>query len=460
MKHSTTALLAAVTLSAASGLSAQASNDEIKLLGSQLTPWGAEKAGNADGSIPEYTGGISSPPPGFDRNSGHLVDPYAAEKPRLIINASNIAQYHDKLTPGTIALLQRWPEYRLDVYPTHRSYPAMSESRAQGTLANARNPQCKTSADGVGLQGCWYGTPFPIPKTGYEVMWNHQTRDQLDYELKMQSWIVDASGNPVLTNESFQYADFPYWHKDITPYQGAGEYYYRFLNRTVAPARDAGQKALIWYPAQFDKLDQRTWSYTTGQRRTRLAPEMSYDTPSASLSGAMNYDELSLFSGRMDRFDFKLVGKKEMFLPYNQFRYLTATPDKLIGKQYVNPDHFRWELHRVWVVEATRKEGKRHIAAKRRFYVDEDSWTILAAESIDDSGKIFRVGLSALIPWYDRDSEGNAGTMSFASITYDLTRGQYVMAAYVNPETGSVRHPGRQPDHMFRSENMAGTGVR
>lgn len=452
-------MVAALSLAVASATMAQPSPDELKLLGTTLTPWGAEIAGNKDGSIPAYTGGVK-PPAGASPSDNKPIDPYPGEKPLFSITSKNMDQYADKLTLGTKELLKRWPDFRIDVYTTHRSYPAMSEAHAKSTMANAHNPECKTTPDGVGLRGCWFGTPFPIPKTGYEAMWNAATHEQPDYEVRMESWFVDSAGTKTMTNESFFDADYPYWDPNATPYQGAAENYYRFLNRTIAPARDAGQKSLVWYPAKFDETPQKIWSYTTGQRRTRLAPELTYDTPSASLSGALNYDELNLFAGRMDRFDFKLVGRKEMYVPYNQFKYLTMKTDDILGKKFANPDAMRWELHRVWVVQATRKPDKRHIAAERNFYIDEDSWTLMAADATDDSGKVFRVGLSASWPQYNRNAQGTAGMTDITSVTYDLSKGQYIFNSMISSPNGYQKIIPRKPDYTYRAESMAGTGVR
>ncbi|MBV7477532.1 DUF1329 domain-containing protein [Pseudomonas sp. PDM31] len=438
-----------------------ASPEELKQLGTTRTPWGAEIAGNQDGTIPAYTGGVKPPAgaPAF-ADSIRPVDPYAADKPVLTISAANMAQYAGKLTEGTQALLKRWPDYKVEVYPTRRSYPQMAADRAQSAIKNAANPECKTTDDGVGIRGCWGATPFPLPKTGYQVMWNSLTHEQSETELRMQSWIVDSAGNRTMTNEAILQNDYPFWDQKVTPYEGVGELYWRFLSKTLGPSRDAGQKTVVWYPAEFDSKDQRIWSYTTGQRRTRLAPELTYDTPSASLSGALNYDEIGLFAGRMDRFDFKLVGRQEMYVPYNRYKVITQTPEQLLGKQFVNPDATRWELHRVWLVEATRKEGKRHIAAKRRFYIDEDSWAILSSEAIDDAGKIFRVGQSNGWAQYNRNELGAAGNQDSCITTYDLSKGQYLVSSYINPDSGWTKQIKRMPDYNYRAESMAGTGVR
>lgn len=452
-------MVAALSLAVASSAFAQPTPDELKQLGTTLTPWGAEIAGNKDGSIPAYSGGIK-PPAGSSPSESKPVDPFPNEKPLFSITSKNMDQYADKLSVGTKELLKRWPDYRIDVYPTHRSYPSMTDAQSKAALANAANPECTTSPDGVGLRGCWGGTPFPIPKTGYEVMWNALTHFMSPYETRMVSYFVDSSGTKTMTNEGIYNSDYPYWDSKETPYKGTGTAYRRFITKTVGPARDAGAKNLVWYPLSADKEDQRTWSYTTGQRRTRLAPEFSYDTPAASLSGALNYDEIGLFAGRMDRFDFKLIGRQEMYVPYNQYRYIGMNVDDVLGKQFVNPAAVRWELHRVWVIKATRKPGVRHIAATRNFYVDEDSWTLMAADSIDDSGKVFRVGFSNTFAQYNRNEDGTAGMFDTVGLTYDLSKGQYLFSSMMNPSTSYHRAVTRRPDYMFRSESMAGTGVR
>ena len=55
------AILAVMSASAVAAVSP----DEAAQLGKTLTPTGAEKAGNKDGTIPEWTGGLTTPPAGL-----------------------------------------------------------------------------------------------------------------------------------------------------------------------------------------------------------------------------------------------------------------------------------------------------------------------------------------------------------------------------------------------------------
>ncbi|MFW3895203.1 DUF1329 domain-containing protein [Pseudomonas bharatica] len=454
MNKKTALSLTLLSCFALSSHAATVSPQEAGKLGTSLLPWGAEKAGNADGSIPAYTGGMTKPPAGYVEGSGKWIDPFADEKPLYSIDSKNVAQYADKLTAGTQELIRRWPDtFRVDVYQSHRTYPQMSAERAATSIKNATDPECKTVADGVGLAGCVGGVPFPIPKSGYEAMWNHLLRERNPggFEGRGTNLVVDSAGN-LATPQVFNVStDSPFW-------TSGGDYYYRTLTSTLSPARDSGNKILLWYPLRYDQKDQRSWSYSTGQRRVRLAPEFSYDTPVTPLGGVLYFDEANMFNGRMDRFDYKLVGKKEMIVPYNAYKTALAPIDKIIGKKHANPDVGRWELHRVWVVEATLKNGMRHAASKRYYYLDEDSWSIVASEGYDQAGKIFRV----LFSCFGANYVSGIGVVDFVSglTGYDLARGGYTVVANFGDPKSYYKPVASHPANVFTPEAMAGRGVR
>lgn len=459
MKFTHQMIAAAASALLAGSAAAVATPDEIKQLGTTLTAWGAEKAGNKEGTIPAYAGGLTKTPAGVSVPAdGKLPNPYASEKPLFSIDAKNVQQYTDKMTAGEIELIRRYPGYRLDIYPTHRSFPEMSKTHQQNAIKNAANPECKTTADGTGLRGCWGGVPFPVPKSGIEVMWNHNIRWRSTYEYRAESRLVGASGETLL-NQSQAYCEYPYWEADFTPYEGGGQYLQRFVNVSIGPARDAGNVSMIFFPLQNDTMDQRTWSYTPGQRRVRLAPEFSYDTPSAQMGGAMNYDEIGLFAGKMDRYDFKLVGKQEKYVAANAYNIVFGKDRAaILGKQFVQPAVSRFELRRVWVVEATLKAGKRHVAPRRTFYIDEDSWTALAAEVYDSSGKLTRVQEGYSLTDY---TSGTWLSASFFS-SYDLPKAQYAAVNLVGIMDGGFYHKlaARRPDRSLTPESLAASGLR
>ena len=144
--------------------------EEGKQLGGPvLTAFGAEKAGNKEGTIPPYTGEGLETPPGFGKDSKDPYsrpDPYANEKPLYSITAQNAAQYADKLD-GIIEVFKIYPNFRMDVYPSHRS-AVFPQYVLDNTLKNVKD--CKSVDSDTRIENCWGGTPFPVPQNGAQVL--------------------------------------------------------------------------------------------------------------------------------------------------------------------------------------------------------------------------------------------------------------------------------------------------
>jgi hypothetical protein len=410
--------------------SAAITADEAKALGGPtLTQFGAEKAGNADGSIPAYTGGIdaASHPATVPAGKGaYWPDPYASDQKIVSITAQNMAQYASLLTPGTQTLLQRLSGYRVDVYPTHRpvSYPQWA---LDNTVKIATTAQITGTIPGDGVTGAYAGIPFPIPKTGSEVIWNNFLRYQPVFdENHFHNALMDSSGALTDLGEIDTAWINMYYDKTKTALPGNFANYY-YVNQ-MSPEAAAGDLYLFEYPINYSVRDQTTWFYSPGLRRVRLAPEYSYDTPIASYGGALTFDEIDMFAGRMDRFDFKLAGKKEMLIPYDNYKFdvYTANQSDIVGPKFINPDFVRWEKHRVWVVDATLKAGYRHVCSRKTFYVDEDSWKILASESYDEANAIYRVMYVYSYFLYGDNPE--AGYLSEGYGAYDMSKGNYFIS--------------------------------
>jgi hypothetical protein len=423
--------------------------EEAKALGTTLTLVGAEKAGNKEGTIPEYAGGLTTAPAGFKSGGGVRPNPFGGEKPRLIIDAKNMAQYADKLTDGTKALLQKYPTYRVDVYPTHRT-AAFPKFVTDNTVKNAT--KVKTANDGRSIEGAHAGFPFPIPKDGYEAMWNHLVRfNGQAYEAKYRNLSVDASGRPTLSTEGISVQEYPFWDASKT----SADTFWRIKLSYTGPARRAGEALLIVDPLDIGQKDRRAWSYLPGQRRVKVAPDFSHDTPNPGTAGATTFDDTFIFNGSMDRFDFKLIGKKEMFVPYNAYAAVyEAKQDELLKPNHLNPDLVRWELHRVWVVEATLRPGKRHVYSKRVFYLDEDSWAALASDQYDARGQLYRAGFAYMAPSYDVPAPY---TDMFGH--YDLVARIYSLTGFI-AETGGLRHTKPLAEREWTADGLAGAGIR
>ncbi|EIK52935.1 hypothetical protein YO5_04659 [Stutzerimonas stutzeri TS44] len=390
-------------LSGISSLSmAAVSAEEAAKLGDTLTRVGAIAAGNEAGTIPAYEGGLRTAPPGFEPDSGVWVDPFANEKPLFRITAENMAEHADKLSDGQKEVLKRNPDYYMDIYPTHRT-AAYPEEALQATVRNAT--ECETKKDGLAVEtDCRGGIPFPIPQTGNEVMWNQLLRYN-DGKFgtttsASNSWIIDSNGGVTMASQQATFTERPFYQVDIDGRDPMMAF--RTYSITKQPARKAGElTGLIDYLDPTAK-PRRAWSYTPGQRRVKLAPEFAYDTPVASMGGLELFDELFMFSGVQDRFDFKLVGKKEMYIPYNSYKFYFDCKDQL-QKAHTNPACERWELHRVWEVEATLKPGKRHVYSKRTYYLDEDTYGAGLYDAWDQGGKLYRAMMLGGVQFYDHD---------------------------------------------------------
>jgi hypothetical protein len=451
------AIVAAVTLGACAATSfAAVSPEEAARLGQDLTPMGAERAGNADGSIPEWTG-TTPVPPGW-QPGGEYPNPWPNEKPIYSVDTSNMAEYADVLSEGTAALLRKYGSqgFRLDVYPTKRN-AAAPQWFYDGTRQNATGATLVD--DGQKIDGNVPGVPFPIPQTGLEVLWNHMIRSQ-GYQgyYKYDSYYVDANGKPVLSTTADNWWDYPMYIDNFKERDyGTDDLRFAYLRIDyLAPPRRAGEILLVHEPGSDYTAGRGrdAWQYLTGQRRVRKAPAVSFDTPNPATAGTSTYDDSYIYNGSPERFDWKLVGKQEMLIPYNNYTFVFEMPVlDMMDKHFFKPEYVRWEKHRVWVVEATLKSGSRHIYGKRRYYMDEDSWTALIGETWDGQGNLWRVHYMYPFVAWDTPAIGNT-----AYGTYDLLAGIYNINSKPIPGTFTSDHD--KSERFFSPQGMARGGIR
>jgi hypothetical protein len=434
-------------LAASGGACAAVTADEAGKLKSVLTPLGGERAANKNGSIPAWDGKatVAATPKVGDIPS----NPFPNEKPLFQITAKNMAQYADKLNEGTKALFAKYPDtYRIDVYPTHRTAVA-AQYVYDNTAKNATN--CKTKADGNSVEGCYGGIPFPIPQTGAEAIWNYLLRIEAEAtEVSFKNILVTADGTRTLATHNEQVNQYPFYYKDGSVDKWSGEYFMqRFM--TIAPPFKAGESLVI-----RDGIDtatpRQTWQYLVGQRRVRRAPTVAYDTPDFVSSGANYFDEVMGIMGHPDRYQWKLVGKKEMYIPYNNNALVTSKEEDFFSGAHANPDKTRWELHRVWEVEATVAPGKRHAVPKRRYYLDEDTWLLVMMDGYDSQGKLWRTtqGYPYVVP--------SIPAVVIKPVTvFDLQKGTSSTVQYL--ESFKVL-PKRKPEIYFTGDAVAADASR
>jgi hypothetical protein len=443
------ALAYGLALACTSAVAAVTAEEAAKLK-SELTPFGAEKAGNKDGSIPAWTGGYTTPIPG-DRPGGRRGDPFKDEKPLFSITAKNMDQYADKLTDGSKAMLKKYPDYRIDVYKTHRTAAA-----PQWVYDNTFKNATRAKLSGDIPEAAYGGVPFPIAKTGAEVMWNHLLRWRgTSWGWSGTQYQLTADGKAVMTTDGTADQQMPYYFQDGSPetFAKSNEYWMiRLIN--VGPPIRAGEA--IVGRLQLDASKDQAWVYLTGQRRVRKLPNPCCDTPTPATAGVMSFDELETFTGRIDRFDWKLVGKQEVYIPYNGNKLLQPKTDaEVVGKHFPNPDHMRWELHRVWVVDAALRPGQRHQAPKGRYYCDEDTWMCVLADRWDANGQLWKT-----IWTHNFVAPDFPGTLSAAIGFNDLLSGAAYVGNLLNSKAAQWPIKQRFPDSNFTPDALAGEGVR
>ncbi len=449
------ATLAALCLSSLATTAALAavSPDQAARLGKDLTPVGAEMAGNADGSIPAWDPQGTPTPPNFVAGSDNYVDPYPNEKPLYTIDGANWKQYTDQLTVGTQGMFEKYGAdgFKMHVYPTHRGVVRPDWYYAN-TLKNATG--ATLVEDGQKIDGNLPGVPFPIPQTGLEVMWNHMIRYSEPATSDTDVYYVGSNGKPVLSTTGSTAVIFPMFEH---PDQVVGETSWAKLRVNYdAPARRAGEILLVHEPgADYTKgKGRKAWQYLVGQRRVRLAPAVSFDTPNPAVAGTSTYDDAFIYNGSPERFDWTLVGKKEIIIPASNYSMIFETKvEDMLGEKFLDPEKIRWEKHRVWVVDARLKEGARHLYSRRTFYIDEDTWGAAAGEMYDGRGQLWRLQYLYSANLYDRKA-------SYGSVygAYDLLQNIYNLSG--KPIPGKFHNGVNKPENYFTPEGMARGGVR
>ena len=446
-------LLSAIALTAmSSGVLAAVTSQQATRLGQDLTPVGAEKAGNADGSIPAWTGGgIGDVPSGY-APGGHHPDPYASEQPLFTITADNVDQYADKLSVGQQAMFKVYPDtYSMKVYPSHRSFQ-------NPQWVYDRTKECAQTASltdtGNGVNGAHACYPFPIPQNGLEVVWNHLLRYQGLYRVEaIDSAAPDARGRYVqdkVTRNTY----WPYWDLE----KEGTDRLSMFIPRQLAPARVAGDTFLLLDYLDASAKPRQAWRYFGGQRRVRRAPVFVFDTPVPPSQGLRTVDAYDMYFGSPQKYEWELKGKKEMYVAYNSYALGAAgvKNEDLIQAGHINPELPRYELHRVWEVEATLKEGQRHIYPRRTLYLDEDSWNVLVHDMYDDKGQLWRSAHRYAKLYWEVPLMVEAN-----EVHHDLISRRYNVVTMMGEHDGPYDYSQQKPgESFFTPANIRKMGVR
>ena len=438
--------------------SAQTAMPDASLLTTTLTPLGAERAGNAAGTIPAWTGGLTAIPAGFDWDPDKTQPPdfFASDAMLYEVNAANLAQYAHLVTEGVQTLIQK-QGYFLQVYPTRRT-AAAPQWVYDHTAANVGRAKLNPAGGRLGFLGGYGGPPFPIPSidtpidAGAQIIWNHGARwNGEHWQFRSASFAVQDGGLPILSNGAYTRAVYPYYSQAGGPENFDG-LFYKLAATSYAPSNLVGNEIVYYDPTNPYDQPVITWQLLAGQGRVRKAPEVAYDTPDQYAGGICGYDENSGFSGSLEKYDFKYIGKAEMLIPYNNNALLHLTSFEAHQPRFLNAKSTRWELHRVWVVEATLHPGERNVLPRRRFYVDEDTWIIGITDAWDANNDIYHLvtNVDALYP-------NVPGRVYSNSFIYNLQTGNYcsIQGSYVDPPYGGPMTFNPVPESNFDPQEMA-----
>jgi len=420
MKNKSLLLAISVAL-ASSTVSAKITTADAEKLGKELTPVGAVQSANKDGSIPAWTGGITQAPATYTVGDHH-VDPYPDDKVLYTITAKNVSDYKELLTPGQVKLFETYPDtYKMEVYQTRRSASFPSHVYDAVKINSTR---AELIEGGNGIKNTAVGIPFPIPETGLEAIWNHILRYRGEA-------IARQGGQAAPTaSGSFTYVGFddqlliPYSVEGTTPSElEKTNILFKFKQKVTEPARLAGTALLVHETMDQIKTPRQAWTYNTGQRRVRRAPNVAYDAPGSAADGLRLTDDFDMYNGAPNRYNWTLKGKKEILIPYNDYRLHSdqVKYSDILQAGHINPELVRYEKHRVWVVEANLKENTRHTYKKRVFFIDEDSWQVAISDIYDNRDELYRVAVAHGLNYYEVPAQ-----WSTLEVYHDLQSRRYI----------------------------------
>jgi hypothetical protein len=387
-------------------------------LGADLTPMGAERAGNAAGTIPEWTGGIATPPAGYVAGQKH-VDPFAGDTVLYTVDASSMDQHAANLTEGQKAMMRAHATYKLNVYPTRRScaYPQAIYDAMKHNAAHARLVE-----DGNGVEGARVASPFPVPTEAKQVIWNHILGYRGHKSTMQVAAAAPTSGGSYTLVQSNDRRINGYADPALGDIGDLNNIESKWIRINTAPAQLAGGGFLFHNTINQKQQERFGWIYSPQNRRVVAASRSAYDSPIPGSENLRFSDMQFMYNGAPDLYDWTLEGKREILTPYNTYKLSSGdfSYSELLQEGHLNPDAVRYELHRMWVVDGRLKAGARHAFHRRTLYVDEDSWMIVQTDLYGADGAVTRAQEAYVLNYYEvpfcaMDTE----------IAYDFASGRY-----------------------------------
>lgn len=348
---------------------------------------GADPGPNATGEIPAWEGHANLPCPPDYKPGQYFPNPYKGEKTLFRIDHTNVDQYKDRLSPGQVMRLLKHKRFYMNVYPTRRNVEFFPEFYA---AIEKNKKTCYIDEKGV-LQNFNGAVAFPTPKNGLEAIWNIRRMYLGDDAMSLQCRrVVSPSGKIKKTMWQTWVLNYGETRLRSHPFPNPEGVFQKIRNLTTYPADEKGIDFLSISYLDDNRLDD-TWLFLPTLRRVRRAPPM---VNGGQLDGELTMDENGIeFRGTVAYWNWKLLGKKEMYVPYNCYDMFLpdAEDEEECWAQDLNPERIRYELHRVWVVEGTLKQGLEHPYSKRVGYYDDDCWQPLVADRYDKRGNLWRM---------------------------------------------------------------------
>ncbi len=410
-------------------------------LGKDLTPIGAIRAGNKDNSIPMWQADKFTA-----KQHQQWLQDIEKEKPLYTITSNNHKKYEGMLSDGLKNFFENHPNtFYMPVYKSHRTalQPQWTYDNARKNVANA-----KLSDSGDEILQAYAGTPFPIPETAQQIIWNHQTRWKGVF---INLHLYEITVFPNLVKDSLEtnietYAVFYDPNRTTPELNWRNTYYFSYI---LGPSRLAGGGLLIHESLQPKRKPRQSWIYVAGERRMRRMPVMGYDAPLFNAEAIRVADEIDIFNGPLDRYDWTLKGRREMLIPYNnqKMRYNRCDDENALNPYHITPNAMRFEKHRVWVVEANLKAGQRHTYKRRIFYIDEDTWSIALVDIYDKHDELYRFTMR-----FSAYYEEMPGTFSALDAYHDLQKGSYFLQCSAGGGTSFSQQP--PPNGYFSPTNI------
>jgi Protein of unknown function (DUF1329) len=223
--------------------------------------------------------------------------------------------------------------------------------------------------------------PFPIPNSAYEIIWNHLLAYR-GHKVTTQKTMWAPGGAGRYIPSTYQVDMINLWN----PENGATSFKedtWRFLRWTfLSPEMSAMTSHLERTSFDLTMAPGRRWSFNLDSFRVRRAPNNSYGNFMPFTNSILTFDSQRGYEGNPDRYDWTVVSQADYYLPNNSYRLASKglADENVLAGNHLNRTYARYELQRVWVVDAILKYKDTHPYHRRRFYVQNDTWQILATE--------------------------------------------------------------------------------